>query len=374
MGSPGIQRSNAFTSLPATATPQRSNSLRSATAPPSASSTASTGPSQRAQRQVQASRAQTAQQLASPETAQAVSQAIEATPSSTLQENALHYASVIKDSPLTQGLVSTTQSAISTGAKLHDGVEAFGETLDAAGVAEPLGNVVDALTEKFNAGETEIPTLEAAAFERLTGISTESIGSLKEMVETGKQALQVAKTAQCLNDAYQSYGTAEFSGKVQELARVSYATLGGESTVELHSKVSAFCEKCDIDSGKEVMSALAKFSTDDSFIATTQRSALSWASGSGASSLMGQAVPVLSFGAAAIDTGMAAKTGYDWWQGKASGTELCKSSVTALGSVAGATVAPVIGPLAAAAINYGIDAAGSAYTSVSNWWNGSATA
>lgn len=370
MSSMGIQRSASFTRLPATAAPQRSG----ASSTPSTSSTSNTtptAPSQRLQRQVQTSRTQTAQQLASPETAQAVSQAIETTPSATLQKNALHYASVIKDSPLTQGIVSTTQSAISGGARLHDGVENLGEMMDTAGVAEPLNDIVDALTEKFEMGETEIPTLEAAAFERLTGISTDTIGSLKEMVDTGKQALQVAKTAQCLNDAYQSYGTPEFSGKVQDLAKVSYATLGGESTVELHSKVSAFCEKCDLDSGKEVMSALAKFSTDDSFVATTQRTALSWASGSAVSGAMGQAVPLLSFGAAAIDTGMAAKTGYDWWQGKASGTELCKSSVTALGSVAGATVAPVIGPLAAATINYGISATSSAYTSVSNWWNGS---
>ncbi len=370
----GIQRSASFTSLPKTAAPQRSGSTRPATSTSSTPSTTPTGPSQRAQRQVQASRAQTTQQLASPETAQAVSQAIEATPSGTLQENALHYASVIKDSPLTQGVVSATQSAVSTGAKLHDGVETFGKALDTAGIAEPLGNVVESITEKFKAGETEITTAEARAFETLTGVSPDSLGSLKAMVDTGKKALQVAKTAQCLNGAYQSYGTPEFSGKAQELAKVSYATLGGDSTVELHGKVSAFCEKCDLDSGKEVMSALAKFSTDDSLVATTQRSALSWASGSGVSGVMGTAAPLLSFGAAAVDTGMAAKTGYDWWQGKATGTELCKSSVTALGSVAGATVAPVIGPLMASAINYGIDNAGSAYTSVSNWWKGSSAA
>ncbi len=371
MSSMGIQRSGSLTSLPGTPPAQQTRSSQAIrTAPP----TVTAGPSAQVQRQVQTSRAQTAQQLAGPETAQAVAQAIDATPAPTLQANALHYASVLQNSPLTQGLVTTTQTVVNTGAQLHDGVEKMSERMDAAGVAEPLSDIVDSLTEKFEMGETEIPTVEAAAFERLTGISTESIGSLKEMVETGKQALQVAKTAQCLNAAYQSYGTPEFSGKVQELASVSYATLGGESTVELHSKVSAFCEKCDLDSGKEMMSALAKFSTDDSFVATTQRSMLSWASGSGVSGAVGQAMPLLSFGAAAIDTGMAAKTGYDWWQGKASGTELCKSSITALGSVAGATVAPVVGPLAASALNYGIDAASSAYTSVSNWWYGTATA
>lgn len=369
MSSMGIRGSQPLTTPPVL---QRSNSIRSAAPASSPSSAPATGPSQRAQRQVQTSRLQTAQQLASPETAQAVSRAIETTPSGTLQENALHYASVIKDSPLTRGVVSATQSAVSTGAKLHDGVETVGKALDTVGIAEPLGNVVDSITEKFKAGETEISTAEARAFETLTGISPDSLGSLKEMIDTGKQALQVAKTAQCLKDAYQSYGTSEFSGKAQELAKVSYATLGGDSTVELHSKVSTFCQKCDLDSGKEVMSAMAKFGTDNSFVATTQRSALSWAAGSSASSLASKSVPILSYGAAAVDTCMAAKTGYDWWQGKATGTELCKSSVTALGSVAGATVAPVIGPMVASAINYGIDGASAAYTSVSNWWNGTA--
>lgn len=381
MSSMGIQRSPQPPIPAQNVQRQNTQRLQSAPAPSRTTSTSPTQVSNPAhrlqQQQVQARSQQSTQlhQLTSPETAQAVSQAIDQTAPTTLMQNARQCAQVLGDSRLTQGLVTTGKTAITTGAKLHDFSESVNDKLDDLGVAEPLGEVVESLTEKFKMGETEIPTAEAALFEQLTGISTDTMGSLKEMVETGQQALQVAKTAQCLNEAYQSYGTPEFGGKVEALAKASYVTLGGDSTIELTKKVSAFCEKCDVDSGKEVMSALAKFSTDDSLVATGQRSALSWMStatvGSGVTGYVGKAMPFLSYGALAIDTGMAAKTGYDWWQGKASSTELCKSTVTALGSAAGATVAPVIGPLAASAINYGIDGASSAYSAVSNWWYGS---
>lgn len=370
MGSMGIQRTPAPAPLSPSSAPAR-------VAPP-APPPAPTGPSQRLQQQVRQSSAQTQQQaqLSSPATLQQVQSQIDNSQPASLAQNARQCMQALGDHPLTQGLVSGGKTAIETGAKLHDLNAAFEEievTLPNGETVKPsekLEEIMESLSEKFEMGETEIPTAEMQIFEYLTGASAESMGSLKEMMDTGQQVLQAAKTAQCLREAYNSYGTPEFGGKVEALAKASYMTLGGKSTVELTEKVSAFCQKCDLDSGKEVMSALAKFSTDDSFVASTERSLLSWASaGSSASGYIGKAVPFLSYGAAAIDTGLAAKTGYDWWQGKASGTDLAKSSITALGSVAGATVAPVVGPLAATAINYSIDAVGSAYTAISNWWS-----
>ncbi|MBF2055152.1 MAG: hypothetical protein IGS03_17010 [Candidatus Sericytochromatia bacterium] len=371
MGSTGIQR----TPSPAPLAPSTAPARRAPVAP--TTPTAPTGPSQRLQQQVRQSSAQTQQQaqLSSQATLQQVQSQIDSTPASSLSQSARQCMQALGDHPLTQGLVSTGGTAIQTGAKLHDLNQAFEDaeiTLpngESVKPSEKLEEIMESLTEKFGMGETEIPTAEAQIFEYLTGVSTDTMGSIKDMMETGQQVMQVAKTAQCLRDAYNSYGTPEFGSKVEALTKNSYMTLGGKSTVELTEKVSAFCEKCDLDSGKEVMGALAKFSTDDSFVASTERSLLSWAtSGSSASGYIGKAVPFLSYGAAAIDTGLAAKTGYDWWQGKASGTDLAKSSITALGSVAGATIAPVVGPLAAAAINVGIDAVGSAYTAISNWW------
>lgn len=373
MGSMGIQRTPSASQLSPATAPSRP--ARTVASPP----TAPSGPSQRLQQQVRQSNAQTQQQaqFSSPATLQQVQSQIDNSPPASLAQNARQCMQALGDHPLTQGLIANADYTVETMATIHD----FNEVLEDIEITLPNGEsvkpsekleeVMEALTEKFAMGETEIPTAEAQIFEYLTGVSTDTMGSIKDMMETGQQVLQIAKTAQCLRNAYETYGTSEFTDAVEDLVKNSYMTLGGKSTVELTEKVSEFCQKCDLDSGKEVMSALAKFSTDDSFMASTERSLLSWASANpGISNYVGKAVPFLSYGAAAIDTGMAAKTGYDWWQGQASGTALAKSSITALGSVAGATVAPVVGPLAATTINAGIDLAGSIYTKVSDWWYG----
>ncbi len=328
-----------------------------------------TGQSGRLQQQVSSSRQQTQQQsqLSSPQQLRQVHGQIDQTPTQTLINNSKKCLQSVSDSQFAKKLVSGTKLGVETGAKLHDLSGDIPKT-------EELGEVLDSLTEKFELGENKISTVEAQLFEKLTGISTESMSSLKDVLATGQQVLQLAKTAQCLNEACQSYGTPEFSGKIESLAKNSYISLGGQSSLDLSEKVSSFCQSHDVDSGKEMLSALAKFSTDDSLMATTQRSLLSYmSSGSQVGGLVGKSVPFLSFGSALVDTGMAAKTGYDWWNGKATGTELCKSGVTVVGSVLGSTVAPVIGPLLATGVNLGISNAGSMYTSVSNWWSGTTT-
>lgn len=360
MSSMGVQRS---------LTPQPLNqptSPRPLQGSPPVSPTQASAPSGRMQQQVQARQQQSQQHnaLSGQSALQHVQQSIQATPTQTLIQNSAACLRAISSSQLAQHLLSGGHSAVEMGAQVHDLTAKIPMT-------EELGEVMEALTEKFELGETEIPTAEAKLFEHLTGISTDSMSSLKQVLETGQQVLQVAKTAQCLNQAYQAYGTPDFSSKIAPLARESYVTLGGQTSLDLSEKVSDFCQKRDLDSGKEVVSALAKFSTDDSLIATAQRSTLSYLSaGSSVGGVLGKSIPFLNYGVAVIDTGLAAKSGYDWWNGKSSGTELCKSGVTAMGSVLGSTVAPVIGPLLATGVNYGISSGGSMYSQLSNWWSG----
>lgn len=315
--------------------------------------------------------------LSSESTLQKLHTQIESRSAHSLNHAARQCLLALGEHPLTQGLLTHLEKGIETGTRLYhvnEGLEALEITLpngEKVKPSEKLEEVMEALTQKFEWGETNIPTAEAEIFETLTGVSTESMGSLKEIIASGQQLLYLAKTAQCLRTAYTNYGTANFGEAVETLAKVSYQALGGKSSIELAEKVSAFCQKCDLDSGKELMTALAKFSTDENIIASAERSLLSWATvGVTAGGYLGQAVPFLSYGAAALDASLAAKNSYHWWQGQASGTELLKSSVTALGSISGATVAPVVGPLAATAINFSIDTVSSSYTAISNWWSG----
>ncbi|HEY9843946.1 MAG TPA: hypothetical protein V6D23_25975 [Candidatus Obscuribacterales bacterium] len=245
------------------------------------------------------------------------------------------------------------QQMVTSGARLHDMADSASE-FEVRGVkpVEHLGELAEAVAES---------PLEGALFEAATGISGETVGSVSSAVEGVTTVLQACKTVSSLQQAYSSIGTAEFGEHAVEAATHTLVSLGAEPTMEVCSSVRAFCQDRSVDNAKEVLTAMAELSTDDSLASGITRSAICAAStatlGSTATDVLAQAAPGLSFGVAAIDTGLALKSGYDYYYGQnnVSGRDVVRSTITAIGSGTGATVAPVVGPLAATVLNTTID-------------------
>ncbi|PKL77442.1 MAG: hypothetical protein CVV27_05425 [Candidatus Melainabacteria bacterium HGW-Melainabacteria-1] len=245
------------------------------------------------------------------------------------------------------------QQMVTTGAKLHDMVDSASE-FEARGVKplEKLGELTEAISEA---------PVEGALFEAVSGMSAETVGSASGALEGATTVLQACKTVHSLHQAYNSIGTADFGDRAVEAASQTFVTLGGEPTKELCSSISSFCQERSVDNAKEVLTAMAELSTDDSLVSGLTRSAICSAStatlGSGATDLLAQAAPGLSFGVAALDSGLALKSGYDYYYGQnnVTGRDVVRSTITAIGSGTGATVAPVVGPLAATVLNTSID-------------------
>jgi hypothetical protein len=266
------------------------------------------------------------------------------------------------------------------GAKVHDASEAIGE-FEIGGVKpmEHIGSGIEAITGDFEIGGTKLPSAEGALLEYATGLSPDSVKGAKDLLDGGLKVAQACKTASSLHQAYLSYGTDQFSGNLATASKSAFVTFGGKPTVELADKVGSFCSKLDLESAGEMAKAAKEFGSDDSLISGLGRTALTsvgtYALGETATHVVSSSIPFLSFGVAAMDSATALKKGYDWANGNGSGIDALKSTVTAIGSGTGATVAPIIGPLAATAINLGIDGVGlaaqgvsSAYNFVSSWW------
>ncbi len=306
--------------------------------------------------------------LTSVQTQQDIEQTIDNGSPPHMMERAQQLGQVLGNHPLTQGLSTTTGYVVEKGSQLYDTqkkVEKLAGDHLPEDVTQTLESLVESLGEKVEISENfKLDTAETLILSRLTGVSGDNIGSAKQALGLAQQVLQTTKTLQCMKNAYDSYGTDQFQTRLGELAESGYETLGGKANQELAGKISKFCQTCDLDSGKEMMEALAKFSTDDSLIPTLERNTLSYLTkGNTLAGVVGKSVPFLSYGSAAIDTGIMLKTGYDWYNGKTSNTEMLKSTLTATGSILGATVAPVVGPLVTSGVNYGID-------TLSNWWYG----
>lgn len=350
----------------AAASPQRlGRSAPSVSAVPSVASSSSATVQQRVQRSQQQSA-----QVAQPGSPQMLQQGVQQIQGASSQALA---AQLAQDSPLLQA-TQLGQQLIARGAQVHDLATAASEW-EVKGVKplEQMGALAEAVGENISLGERTLPSAEGVLFQAVSGVAPETLSHAKGYVDTGLQVVQACKTAHSLQQAYLSYGTAEFGAQASTAATQTYVMLGGQSSLALGEKVSAFCQNVSYDGAKEVVAAAAEFSGDDSLVAGLQRSALSTASsyclGSTATSYVAQAVPVLSFGVAAMDAANAAQASYNWSQGTGSGKDALKSVITAIGSGTGATVAPVIGPLAASALNLGIDGASAAYDYVSSWWS-----
>lgn len=327
---------------------------------PSTTHTSPSGPSPGVQSRIRHSQSQTQQasQTTSAQTVQQGSQLIAQTSPSSVQ--AQHSGA----SPLLKATQLGSQLA-SCGAKVHDASEAMSE-FEIGGVKplEHVGNTVGAITDGH---------IEAQVLEYATGISPESVKGAKDMLETGQSIMQACKTVNSLQQAYLSYGTADFSGHLGTASKEAFVTCGGKPTLELASKVGSFCSSMSLDSASELAKAATEFSKDDSVITGLSKTALTTVGtsvlGSTASNVISSSVPLLSFGVAAYDTATAVQKQVDWYNGKCSGTEALKSTITAIGSGTGATIAPVIGPLAATAVNLGIDGVGLAVDGVSSAYN-----
>lgn len=241
-------------------------------------------------------------------------------------------------------------------------------------VGEQVDNMLEAVTGK---GSIPLVTdegrnVEGRLLSHVTGLSEEQAGTAKGVVDGVKKGLQAADTLKSIHTAYQS---GSVTGTETQTAVVStYKLLGGDKTIDAAQKITACCSAPSLDSAKEMAESLVKLHGDDSYASQLTHTVVSGGTslvlGSTATGYLASAVPILSFGTAAIDTSVAVKKVYDSISGQnnVSGLDATKSVITALGSGAGATVAPVVGPLVATGLNLGIDAGAWTYRTVSSWF------
>ena len=300
----------------------------------------------------------------------------------------------------------TVKTLMQTGGAVQDQLDQVGETVTSLEVmghqpgkilSETGGAVLEALRDggsvehaatAYLSGvslpdspEEGAPDLVHHLVANASGFSAESVQMAGSALEWGATGLKAAQAGSSILAAYQKGEV--LSAETGTAIKQTYELMGGESTVEAACKIGEFCQNPTLDTGKEMLGALHELHEDDSLAAslthTAVRSAANYAVGSTATGYVAAVLPGLSYATAAIDSTVAAKKGYDWYQGNnVSGYEATQSLITAAGSVAGATVAPVVGPLIASGLNLTLDATAatygavsSAYSSVSNWWQGS---
>lgn len=335
-------------------------------------------PSTGMQQQIQTVRNQSYSQaqLTSPQMLQAAQTQVQQQSPASLQAQHTATTSVLNQTNLGQQLKQMSQvggRAIHIGAQIHDQVleGQIGEVKP----FEQIEEAMDAMSQPFEFGEREISTAESYLLETATGVTPETVATVKSVMDTGKKILQISRAVQSIADISNYQDTFDLGSKVMNASKDTFCALGGDSTIELGSKILDCCRKQDFDSTKEMMQALGKFVQDDSYVASAERSLIASAAtsvlGSSTTQVLGKGLPFLSYGAAVVDVGLLAKTSYDWYQGNASTLDLIKSSITAVGSSAGATVAPFLGPLAATALNYSVDGIASLGNKVWSWWSGS---
>ncbi len=349
------------TALPATSKPTTAP-VRQAPTTTSTPTVSTPKPSTGMMTQVQKSQGQSDSQaqLTSPQTLDSAQQQLQQLTSASLQGTLDATATVLGETGLGQKLKQVGQmgaQAAKVSSQVHDVLET-----EVMGVKplEQVEELMDAISsEPMSLGSLEIPTGESRMFEKLTGISAETVGTAKEYMEMGKQVLSYGKAANSVLEIGQYQDMSDLGCKVGTAVKDTYCALGGESTLELGSKIMECCQKQDFDSAKEMVGALGKFAEDDSYVASTQRSLIA----SAATSVLGGSATSLTSSGIGMLTGSLtplalAKDVYDlgstissYSEGKATGMQLTQSIVTAVGSGLGATVLPFVGPLAAAGVN-----------------------
>lgn len=307
--------------------------------------------------QVQKSQGQSESQaqLTSPQTLGDAQQQVQQAPPESLQGALDSTATVLGETGLGQKLKQVGQMGAQA-AKISSQVSDVLET-EVMGVKpmEQLEEMMEGIGDSLDVGGFEIPTGEALAFESLTGISAETVGTAKEYMDMGKQILAYGKAANSVLEIGEYQDMSDLGCKVGTAAKDTYCALGGDSTIELGSKIAECCQKQDFDSAKEMVTALGKFAKDDSYVASTERSLIASAAtsvlGSTATSVLGSGVPLLSLAPLAMDVANLGSTISSYSDGTATGMQLTQSIVTTIGSGLGATVLPFVGPLAASGVN-----------------------
>lgn len=359
-----IQRSQPFTPVqtqPVTGTPQR---VPTTTTPPQ------TGPSSHVQHQVQQSQSQTQSlgQVTSQTMQQSGQQQISQSSPQTVTQQHQQSSSVLGQTRLGQKLnqvIETTSQTqvgqqvgkvVNIGSKGHELLET---QVMGTSIGDHIDNGLETVTGKFEGLGKEMPTVETRVFEHVTGISSDTVETGKKGLDYVKKGMQTANTLKSIHTAYQS---GSVTGPETQTALLnSYKLLGGDKTIDCGEKILSCCQNPSIDTLKDMTESLSKLATDDSYASQLTHTALSTGTsmvlGSGTTSVLSSSVPILGFGTTVIDTGLALKKGYDWYHGQnnVSGLDVTKSVITAIGSGAGSTVAPVVGPLLATGVNLGID-------------------
>ena len=240
-------------------------------------------------------------------------------------------------------------------------------TKTGSGLSDLSEKQVSILGHEISGGDV-LSSLEESSVERqllsyTSGFSEDSIASFQGSLDT------FMKTAKTASDFQKWWNTPtddpEINSIRMALANDSFVLMGGEKTANLASAISKCCTEGSMDSLKELSKATREFSSDESMVSSLSRSVLTSGLqatlGVTTSSVLQQSVPILSYGVAAYDSGVALSNVYSWSSGDTtvSGLETTKSVITALGSVGGSSIAPVIGPLLATGLNLGIDWASS---------------
>lgn len=366
-----IQRSTPFTPQTSPQAPTVSGGPSQVRTPSSTTPTPPvSGPSTRVQHQAQQSQLQSQAlgQVSSPSVVQSAQQQISQRSPQGVSQSHQQASGVFGQTGLGQQ-VGTLIGHASTAHQTIEDAEIRGVK-----VGEQVDNVLEAVTGK---GSVPLVTdegrnVEGRLLSHVTGLSEEHAETAKGVVDGVKKGLQAADTIKSIHTAYQS---GSLTGTESQTAVVNtYKMFGGDKTIDAAQKISACCSAPSLDSAKEMAESLVKLHGDDSYASQLTHTVVSGGTsmflGSTATGYLASAVPVLSFGTAAIDTGVAMKKVYDSYHGQnnVSGLDATKSVITALGSGAGATVAPVIGPLVATGLNVGIDAGVWTYNAISSWF------
>jgi hypothetical protein len=345
------------TALPVTSKPTTAP-VRQAPTPTSTPTVSTPKPSTGMMTQVQKSQGQSDSQaqLTSPTTLSDAQQQLQQLDPTSIQGTLDATATVLGETGLGQKLKQVGQmgaQAAKVSSQVHDVLET-----EVMGVKplEQVGELLEAASaDPLSIGSLSLPMGESRMMESLTGMSTETMGTAKTVLETGKQILSYGKAAHSVLDIGQAQDMSDLGSKVGTAVKDTYCALGGESTLELGNKIMECCQKQDFDSAKEMVGALGKFAKDDSYVASTERSLIASTAtsvlGSTATSVLGSGVPLLSLAPLAMDVANLGSTISSYSEGTATGMQLTQSIVTAVGSGLGATVLPFVGPLAAAGVN-----------------------
>lgn len=301
----------------------------------------------------------------SPRMSQRLSQGVSQTPSSQLEENHESLSGV-----LSQTKIGQTIKQISESEALHMGIDISSK------VSDIMDTDVTIRGEEFSLGEL-MDSLGEDEWNVETAVLAEQLGLSEDTITGGAQALdlflKVSKASQSARDWFNTESdNPEINQKRLALAKDTFSALGGDKTLKLGEKLQDFYANPTQDTFKNVLKAAGDLQKDDGAISTLERSALRYGSqlvlGTTTTGLLARVTPGLSYASAAIDTGAAMNSFYNWYydQGDVSGMSVIQNSITAIGSGTGATIAPVVGPLIATGLNLAIDGVSSLYS----WWNG----